>query len=161
MYKHLKSLLIATLIAAITLASPAQAASATYGLTVEKILEAYYSGKTVKAALLTASYTPDADTHDFMADVVASEASGTGYTAGGQTITPTITLDAATNQVRVTFTDPVWTSSSISARYLVIYFDIGADAVDELITVIDNGSTVTSSSSTFTFDITAPLVFTY
>lgn len=140
----------------------ALAASATYGLTVEKALEAYYSGKTVKAALLTASYTPDPDTHDFMADVVAFEASGTGYTAGGATITPTITLDAATNQVRVTFTDPApWTSSSISARYLVIYFDIGADAVDELITVIDNGSTVTSSGSTFTFDITAPLVFAY
>jgi hypothetical protein len=136
-------------------------ASVTNGVTLRKMVEAYYSGKTVKAMLLTASYTPDEDAHDFVADVVAFEASGAGYAAGGQVVTPTITLDTATNQVRVTFTVPSWAASSISARYLQLYFDIGADSVDELITLIDNGSTVTSSASVFTFDITAPIVFAY
>lgn len=142
-------------------ALPAQAASANYSLTVEKIVEAYYSGKTVRAALIQSTYTPDPDTHDFFDDVVAHEASGTGYTAGGQTVTATITLDAGTNQVRVTFTSPSWTASSVSGRYLALYFDIGTNAQDELITIIDNGSTVTSVNSTFTFTISQPLVFAY
>ncbi|NQD37468.1 hypothetical protein HPT27_10555 [Permianibacter sp. IMCC34836] len=159
MLRTMKHFLLAVLL--IAFAGPSFAASATYGVTVQKIVNAYYTGKTVKAMLLTSSYTPDADAHDFVDDIVAFEASGTGYTAGGQTVTATITLDTATNQVRVTFTAPVWTSSSVGARYLALYFDIGTNSQDELITVIDNGSTVTSSNSTFTFDITAPLVFTY
>lgn len=149
------------LLLALILAPQAQAASANYGLTLEKQLEAYYSGKTVKGALIQATYTPDGGTHDFLDDVVAHEASGPGYTAGGQTITPTITIDTATNQVRVTFTSPSWSASSVSARYLLLYFDIGTNAQDELITIIDNGSTVTSSNSTFTFTISQPIVFEY
>lgn len=159
--KRLKLFTSTILAIALMLAAPVQAASATYGQTLKKQVEAYYSGKTVKAMLVTASYTPDADTHDFVDDIVANEASGTGYTAGGQVVTPTITIDTATNQVRVSFTSPSWPSSSVSARYLVLYFDIGADSVDELITEIDNGSTVTSSSSTFTFTISSPIVYTY
>lgn len=159
MLRALKSSLLILFLLVFT--APTFAASSTNGQTVKKILDAYYSGKTVKAMLLTASYTPDPDNHDFVDDVVANEASGTGYTAGGQTVTPTITIDTATNQVRVSFTSPSWTSSSVSARYLQLYFDIGTDSQDELITLLDNGSTVTSSSSTFTFTISSPLVFTY
>lgn len=136
-------------------------ASVNSGVTLRKIVEAYFTGKTVKAMLLTASYTPNEDAHDFVDDIVAFEASGAGYTAGGQAVTATVTHDTASNEVRVTFTSPSWTSSSVAARYLALYFDIGADSVDELIAVVDNGSTVTSSSSTFTFTISSPLVFTY
>ncbi len=37
----------------------------------------------IRHALVQAAYTPDLDAHDFFNDVVANEASGTGYTAGG------------------------------------------------------------------------------
>ena len=39
---------------------------------------------TFKAMLVTSSYTPNKDTHDFRDDVT-NEVSGTGYTAGGAT----------------------------------------------------------------------------
>ena len=160
MLRTLKNFAVLLLLVAFT-AAPTFAASANYGLTVEKVVEGYYSGKTVKAALIASTYTPDGDAHDFLDDVVAHEASGTGYTAGGQTVTPTITIDTATNQVRVTFTSPSWTSSTVSARYLLLYFDLGTNAQDELITIIDNGSTVSSSNSTFTFTISSPMVYAY
>lgn len=160
--KKVLGLFMAMLVAfCAVLSLPAQSASAVYGQTTKTIVDAYYTGKTVKAMLLTSSYTPDADTHDHVDDVVANEASGTGYTAGGQTVTATVTIDTATNQVRVTFTDPSWASSSVSARYLLLYFELGTNAQDEVITVIDHGSTVTSSNSLFTFDITGPLIFAY
>jgi len=41
----------------------------------------------VKVALLVNTYTPDYDLHDYFNDVSANEASGTGYTAGGQALT--------------------------------------------------------------------------
>lgn len=134
-------------------------ASLNYGLTLEKIVESYFNGATIKAMLLTAAYTPNEDTHDFVDDASASEASGTGYTAGGATITATVTYDAGTDQVRVTFSSPNWPSSTITARYLLIYKELGTNAQDEAICLVDNGSEVSSSNSTFTFTISAPLVF--
>lgn len=110
-----------------------------------------------KAMLVTAAYTPDKDAHEFRSDIT-NEASGTGYTAGGVAITPTVTRDDPTDQVRVSWTDVSWPSSSITGRYLVIYRDTGNAATDEVVHCIDHGSEVTSSNSTFTFDVTGPLV---
>lgn len=51
---------------------------------------------TINIALVTSSYTPNLATHDFWDDVVANEASGTGYTANGATLaSKTITITAA------------------------------------------------------------------
>lgn len=53
-------------------------------------------GTSVKCALLTASYTPNLMTDTFWADISANEASGTGYTAGGQALgSPTNAVTAA------------------------------------------------------------------
>lgn len=134
-------------------------ASLNYSTTLYKMVNAYFNGATIKAMVLTSSYTPNKDAHDFRADLTAYEASGTGYTAGGVTITATVAQDDANDRVTVTFSVPSWASSSFSGQYLGIYKEIGSAATDEIITLIDNGSTVTSSASTFTFDITAPLIF--
>lgn len=135
-------------------------ASINYTLTIEKILNGTqdFSG-TFKAALYTASYSPNKDTDEFRSGI-SGEASGTGYTAGGQSVTVTVADDTATDRVNVTFSSPLtWEASSITARYLVIYKDTGNAATDPLFCCIDNGSEVTSSSSDFTFTISAPLVF--
>ena len=134
-------------------------ASLNYSTTLYKMVNAYFNGATITAMLLTSAYTPDKDAHDFRADLTASEASGTGYSAGGGTITATVAQDNANDRVTVTFSDPSWAASSVSARYLAIYKDSGNEATDEIITLIDHGSTVTSVNSTFTFDVTAPLIF--
>lgn len=55
---------------------------------------------TLKVALVTASYVPDVDTHQYYDDVT-DEISGTGYTAGGKTLTgKTITQDDANDRAR-------------------------------------------------------------
>ena len=41
---------------------------------------------TIKLALVTASYTPNQDTHDMWDDVSANEVSSSGYSAGGATL---------------------------------------------------------------------------
>jgi hypothetical protein len=50
----------------------------------------------IKLALLTSGYTPNLTSHVHWSDVSASEASGTGYTAGGQALTSkSLTVTAA------------------------------------------------------------------
>lgn len=54
-----------------------------------------FASDTIKAALTTATYTPDPLTHQFFSSVT-NEVTGTGYTAGGVTIgSKTTTLTAA------------------------------------------------------------------
>lgn len=104
---------------------------------------------TVKAALCTSSYTPDIDAHDFFDDIT-SEVSGTGYTAGGATVgSKTLTLDTANNRVVWDAADVTWASSSITARYAILYEDTGTPATSGLIAVIDFGTDFSTSLSTF------------
>lgn len=50
----------------------------------------------LRVALVTGAYTPDVNAHDFWNDVVANEASGTGYTANGLALSSkAFTLTAA------------------------------------------------------------------
>jgi hypothetical protein len=100
---------------------------------------------TLRVMLVTSSYTYAA-AHDQKADVVAYEASGAGYVAGGaelagKTITPgaTAVLDA---------TDVAWAASTITARGAVIYDDSATN--DPLIAYIDFGSNQSTSGTTFT-----------
>ena len=59
-----------------------------YGNFVLKALnkEVDFDTDTIKVALLTSSYTPDQDAHDYFNDVSSAEVTGTGYTAGGATL---------------------------------------------------------------------------
>ncbi len=49
--------------------------------------EVNWNSDVIKAMLLTSSYTPDRTLHDYVDDIRAYEVSGTGYTAGGATLT--------------------------------------------------------------------------
>jgi hypothetical protein len=54
-----------------------------------------YLDDTIKVALLTSSYTPNLDTHDYHNDLT-NEVTGTGYTSGGATLaSKTLTVTAA------------------------------------------------------------------
>lgn len=112
---------------------------------------------TFKIMLVTSAYTPNQDTHTFRSDVT-NEVSGTGYTAGGATLSGfSISYDAATNQVRIAWTDPTWPSSTITARGFVIYKSRGgAASADELLAYAVNDVDVSSSGATFTVDLPAP-----
>lgn len=107
-------------------------------------------GDTIKLALLTSSYTPDQDAHDFYDDVSANEVGASGtYPAGGATLSVTITQDDTDNEGVFDATDVSFTSATISARYGVIYKSTGVASTSPLICLIDFGSTVTSTAGTF------------
>ena len=112
---------------------------------------------TFKIMLTTSTYVPNQDTHVFRSDVT-DEVVGTGYTAGGATLTGvSVTYDAASNQMRVSWTDPTWPTSTITARTAVIYKSRGGAATaDELLAYVTNDADVSSSGATFTVDLAAP-----
>ncbi len=107
---------------------------------------------TFKVLLTTAAYTENKDTHDFRDDVT-NEVTGTGYTAGGNTVTVTVTLDSANDRVDISLGGTSGSTSTITARKAVYYKARGgASSADELIAVNDFGSDVITSAGTFTLN---------
>lgn len=105
---------------------------------------------TIKVALVTSSYTPDQDTHDFFDDIT-NEVSGTGYTAGGATLASvTVTADNTDNEGVFDAADVTWSSSTITARGAVIYKSTGTASTSPLIAYIDFGADKSSSNGNFT-----------
>lgn len=93
----------------------------------------------IKAMLVTDSYTPAFDTHDFHDDVT-NEVSGTGYTAGGVVATGTELTPAspAAGQLKYDANDFTWSTSTITnAMATVIYGVVGSSATDPLIGLQD------------------------
>lgn len=168
---------------------------------------------TVKVMLTTSSYTPDKDAHDYKDDVT-NEVTGTGYTAGGATLSsktitytaansftttwaastayttgdvvrpttgnghlyrcivagtsggtepswPTVSGDTVTDGtvkwaecgfgiVQYDAADTVWSTSTITARYAVIYVSTGTDSTSPLLAYVDFGENKSSSGDNFT-----------
>lgn len=107
-------------------------------------------GDTIKIALLTSSYTPDFDAHDFYDDVSANEVGASGtYSAGGATLTVSLSQDNTDNEGVFDATDVSFTGATITARYAVIYKSTGVSSTSPLIALIDFGSDQTSTAGTF------------
>jgi len=104
---------------------------------------------TIKIALIkdTPTGTYNKSTTNY-SDVTgdSDEVTGTGYTAGGNTLTsPSITLDGDT--AIVDFANTTWSTATISADGCIIY---NSSASNAAIAVIDFGGTVTSTAGDFT-----------
>jgi len=128
-------------------------ASKLYGNFLLKALnkEVDFDSDTIKVALLTSSYTPDQDAHDYFNDVSTYEVSGTGYTAGGATLaSKTATYDSSTNVIVLDAADVTWSSSTITARYAVVYDSTGTASTSALIGYVDFGSDQSSTNGNFT-----------
>jgi hypothetical protein len=129
-------------------------ASKLYGQFLSQALnkEIDWDTDTIKVALLTNSYTPDQDAHNYLDDVVANEVTGTGYTTGGATLAnKTNAYNSATNVIVLDADDVTWSSSTITARYAVIYDASPAtNATKPLIGYVDFGSDQSSSNGNFT-----------
>lgn len=139
-------------------------ASKVYGNAIKAAFnkEIDWDSDTIKVMLLSAAYTPNQDSHDYLDDVVASEVTGTGYTAGGAALaSKTATYDAATNTVKFDAADVTWAGSTITARYAVVYDDAGAtNAQKALIAYFDFGTDKASSAGDFVVRFSADGVFT-
>ncbi len=103
---------------------------------------------TIKAMLVTSAYIENKDTHTTRADIT-SEVSGTGYTAGGQIITATLTQDLTTEKTIITLPSVTWTNSTLSNVFKVIYYvgNGGAASGDYLIGINDLGANYNSSNN--------------
>lgn len=106
---------------------------------------------TFKVMLVTSSYTPDFDLHDFRNDIT-NEVSGTGYTAAGNSATITVaSVDTTNNRLDISLGGTTWTTSTITARGAVYYKSRGgASSADEIIGFNDFGSDVSTTAGTFT-----------
>ena len=102
--------------------------------------------------LVTSAYTENKATHTKRSDVT-NEVTGTGYTAGGKAVVPTVTNDTTNHRLTLVFPQVTWPSSTITARKAVYYKSRGgASSADELVFVNDFGSDVTTSNGTFTLN---------
>ncbi len=101
------------------------------------------TSQTFKLALFTSSATLDATTTAYS---TTNEVSGTGYTAGGNTLTIAANPASSGTIAFLDFADTTFASSSITARGALIYKSGGGDPA---IAVIDFGEDKQTSSADF------------
>ena len=97
---------------------------------------------TLKIALFTSSASLGASTTAYS---TSNEVSGTGYTAGGVTLTST-TVSTTGTTAHFDADDPTFTSASFTARGALIY---NSSNSDKAIAVLDFGGDFTVSAGTF------------
>lgn len=108
---------------------------------------------TIKIALYTSAATLSAATTVYSA---TNEVSGTGYSAGGATLTsPVITTSGTT--AYVDFADPTWTTATITARGALIY---NSSKANRALAVLDFGSDKTATAADFTINFPTPAAST-
>lgn len=104
---------------------------------------------TIKLSLHSSSLTPDADADEFYDDV-DNEVSASGtYSAGGATLTTSISTDDTDDEGVFDATDVSFTSATITARYAIIYKSTGTASTSPLVLLIDFGSNQTATAGTF------------
>ena len=101
------------------------------------------TGDTFKIALFTSAATLGASTTAYS---VTNETSGTGYTAGGNTLT-NVTPTTSGTTAFTDFADTTWSTASITARGALIYNSTDSD---KAVVVLDFGSDKTSTNGDFT-----------
>jgi len=106
------------------------------------------TGDTFKLAMYTNSASFDASTTDY---TVTNEVSGTGYSAGGGTLTNVTPTTSGTTAL-TDFADLTFSSSTITARGALIYNTTtgGGTGTTDTVVVLDFGSDKSSSAGDFT-----------
>ena len=116
-------------------------------------------GDTIKCALVTSSYSPNQDTHEYFDDVT-NEVSGTGYTAGGGTLTSVaVTADATNNRAKVDAADEEWSNATITFRAAVVYKSTGTASTSPLIAYYDFTDDQVASAQDVTIEWNASGLF--
>lgn len=115
----------------------------------QEILEGVHaSTDTYKIALYTSSATLGAGTTAYSS---SNEVTGTNYSAGGVTLSG-YTSGLSSSTAYITFSDPSWADSTITARGCLIY---NSSKTNKAVACFDFGSDVVSVSGTFTIDLPA------
>lgn len=101
---------------------------------------------TYKVALYNANADLDSSTTTY---TTTNEVTGTGYTAGGITLTPVVGSDTTNNVAYISFSNVTWSPASFTCRGALIYNSTTGAAV----AVLNFGSDKTATN---TFTITFP-----
>lgn len=113
----------------------------------------HLAADTYKIALYTSAATLSKATTAYSA---TNEVVGTGYTAGGATLSGrAVALDVDT--ATLDFADPSWASATITARGALIY---NATRSNKALAVLDFGADIASTNGTFTVTLPAPVAAT-
>jgi len=102
------------------------------------------TSQTFKIALYTSSASLDASTTAYS---TTNEVSGTGYTAGGNTLTVVAPTTSGTTAF-LDFNNTTWSTATITARGAVIYLANGS--TNPAVAVLDFGGDKTSTAGDFT-----------
>ena len=115
----------------------------------QEILQGVHeAGDTYKIALFTSSATLSKATTAYAS---TNEVTGTGYTAGGATLSGfAVSLD--TDTAILDFADATWATSTITARGALIY---NSSQSNKAVAVLDFGADITSTAATFTVTMPA------
>lgn len=123
-----------------------------------------FSNATFKALLVTAVPSEsELDTWVDRVDVTTEHAATGAYTTGGFAVTASVgAVDATNNRVDITFsaTNPVFSTSTISAVGAIVYVSTGTAANDLLVAFVDFGATVSSTNGDFSVTFSTPLRIT-
>lgn len=99
--------------------------------------------QTFKIALYTSAATLDASTTAYS---TTNEVTGTGYTAGGNTLTISTNPTSTGTTAFLDFADTTWTDATITARGALIYKSGGTNPA---VAVLDFGADKTSTAGDF------------
>jgi len=108
------------------------------------VVRASTAADTFKIALYTSAATLDATTTAY---TTSGEVVGTGYTAGGNTLTISVVPTSSGTTAYLSFSNTSWTTATITARGALIYNSTQSNAA---VAILDFGSDKTSTAGTFT-----------
>jgi len=119
-----------------------QGQTTTFKLNLLKGLENFFTGSpyTYKIALYNASADINSETTAY---TTTNEITGTGYSAGGEVLTPTIGSDTSNNTAYVTFANVTWSPANFTAAGALIY----NSTTNASVAVLNFGSDKTATTS--------------
>lgn len=115
------------------------------------------SPDTFKIALFTAAASIGATTTQYTSGMTG-EVTGTGYVAGGNTLTISVAPSSGNNSSNIptayiSFSNTSWSNATFTARGALIY---NSSEGDKSVAVLDFGSDKTVSNDTFTITFPTP-----
>lgn len=127
-----------------------------YGLGMTSVYDKKidWDSDTIKCMLTTSSYVPNQDTHQYKSSVT-NEVTGTGYSAGGTTLTgKTVGYTSGTKTLKLSADNPTWASLTVTGiRIAVFYVDTGSSATSPVLCYMDFESNFSPSAQAFSITL--------
>jgi hypothetical protein len=105
----------------------------------------------INVSLHTSAFSANIDTMTFYSDVTGTEvASANGYTTKGKTLgSPVVSIDTTNDLAYFDAADLTWATSTITARYALIWKNSGTNTTSPLVGYVDFGADKTSDNGNF------------